>query len=64
MNILCPGCRDEQRPVERDSPCFPFCSSECRDSDLSGWIEERYRIPGKTVRQGETEEEGKPQDGA
>jgi uncharacterized protein len=27
----------------------PFCSERCRWVDLSGWVNERYRIPGEPV---------------
>jgi endogenous inhibitor of DNA gyrase (YacG/DUF329 family) len=43
IEVLCPSCRE--RTVSRATPTFPFCSSECRDRDLLGWVEERYRIP-------------------
>jgi endogenous inhibitor of DNA gyrase (YacG/DUF329 family) len=40
----CPICRE---PVEWEgNPARPFCSERCRLVDLSGWVAERYRIPG------------------
>ncbi len=51
--VSCPSCR--QKKVERGSPAFPFCSKECRDRDLAGWAEERYKIAGERVRLASTE---------
>ena len=47
MNIVCPNCRDESRPVERKTPYFPFCSANCKERDLNNWVEERYSVEGK-----------------
>ena len=44
ISVLCPTCRD--RKVPRVEPTFPFCSPACRDRDLLGWTEERFRIEG------------------
>jgi endogenous inhibitor of DNA gyrase (YacG/DUF329 family) len=41
----CPGCRAEVT----DDRYRPFCSERCRLVDLSGWVSERYRIPGEPV---------------
>ncbi|MEM7166433.1 MAG: DNA gyrase inhibitor YacG [Planctomycetota bacterium] len=46
MRIVCPGCRDPQHAVERGSRYFPFCSPQCQDRDLAGWVAERYRVDG------------------
>lgn len=43
--VRCPICRTEV-PWE-EHPYRPFCSERCRLLDLGGWIEGRYRIPGK-----------------
>ncbi len=38
----CPICRKPR------SPDFaPFCSSRCRDRDLSQWFGEGYAVPGR-----------------
>ena len=46
--VSCPTCRSKK--VAREEPAFPFCSKECRDADLAGWAEERYKIAGERVR--------------
>ncbi|OGQ80788.1 MAG: DNA gyrase inhibitor YacG [Deltaproteobacteria bacterium RIFCSPLOWO2_12_FULL_60_19] len=45
--VRCPICRSEVS--WEDNPHRPFCSERCRLLDLGGWIEDRYRIPGKNV---------------
>lgn len=47
IEVPCPHCR--RRKVRRTVTTFPFCSVECRDHDLAGWTEERYRIAGEKV---------------
>lgn len=37
----CPICK---KP--RDADHAPFCSSRCRDKDLSQWFNEGYAVPG------------------
>ncbi len=44
---LCPQCGAVV--VWGGNPCRPFCSERCRLIDLSNWMGERYRIPGKAV---------------
>lgn len=44
MQVVCPGCRDPKQLVERGSTYFPFCSSRCQGTDLSGWVFEQYRV--------------------
>lgn len=44
--VRCPICRSEVSWEE--NPHRPFYSERCRLLDLGGWIEDRYRIPGKT----------------
>ena len=43
--VPCPNCRT--RKVARSVATFPVCSVECREHDLAGWTEERYRIAGE-----------------
>ena len=38
----CPICK---KP--RSEEFFPFCSSRCRDRDLSRWFGETYAVPGQ-----------------
>ena len=43
----CPTC-DKQ--VEwHDNPFRPFCSERCKLVDLSKWVSEEYRVPGRSV---------------
>ncbi|MEP6911566.1 MAG: DNA gyrase inhibitor YacG [bacterium] len=43
----CPTC-DKQ--VEwQDNPFRPFCSERCKLIDLSKWVSEEYRVPGRSV---------------
>ena len=43
----CPNC-DKQ--VEwHDNPFRPFCSERCKLIDLSKWVSEEYRVPGRPV---------------
>jgi endogenous inhibitor of DNA gyrase (YacG/DUF329 family) len=46
MDFRCPTCR---KLVARGSIAFPFCSPRCRDIDLGGWFEERFRVPGEPL---------------
>ena len=43
----CPSCRREF--LWRGNPHRPFCSLTCRLIDLGVWLDEGYRIPGKTM---------------
>ena len=40
INGKCPICR---KPAVQEFR--PFCSRGCRDRDLIGWVEGRYRVP-------------------
>ncbi|WP_427965624.1 DNA gyrase inhibitor YacG [Altererythrobacter sp.] len=51
---LCPICkkpRDHALKQPSDSasenPYAPFCSSRCRDRDLSQWFGDGYAVPGR-----------------
>ncbi|MGE3166028.1 MAG: DNA gyrase inhibitor YacG [Planctomycetota bacterium] len=46
MKFVCAACRDPARSVVRGGPYFPFCSPECQDRDLAGWVFEGYRLDG------------------
>ncbi len=38
----CPIC---EKPVDsKETTTFPFCSSRCRQIDLSRWLGESYRV--------------------
>ena len=54
----CPTC-DKQ--VEwQDNPFRPFCSERCKLIDLSKWVSEEYRVPGRSVPEPVEDEEDKP----
>lgn len=43
----CPTCN---RQVEwQDNPFRPFCCERCKLVDLSKWVSEEYRVPGRPV---------------
>ncbi len=43
----CPTCN---KPVQgQDNPFRPFCSERCKLVDLSKWVSEEYRVPGKPI---------------
>ena len=43
----CPTCN---KPVEWQDNLFrPFCSERCKLVDLSKWVSEEYRVPGRPV---------------
>jgi len=45
--MKCPTCG---KPVEfKDNPFRPFCSERCKMIDLGRWVNEEYRVPGKSV---------------
>lgn len=45
--MKCPTCG---KPVElKENPFRPFCSERCKLIDLGRWVNEEYRIPGKSV---------------
>lgn len=56
LTVKCPICRAEV-PWE-ENPHRPFCSERCQLIDLGAWVEGKYRIPGKEVKEGEEEEDG------
>lgn len=45
---VCPLCKAPQSPEFR-----PFCSRGCRDRDLLGWMDENYRIAGRSTEEDE-----------
>ena len=43
----CPTCNKQ---VEwENNPFRPFCSERCKLVDLSKWVSEEYRVPGRPV---------------
>jgi uncharacterized protein len=51
----CPTCN---RQVQwQDNPFRPFCSERCQLIDLSKWVSEEYRVPGKAVPSEHSDEE-------
>ena len=45
--MKCPTCG---KPVEfKDNPFRPFCSERCKMIDLGRWVNEEYRVPGRSV---------------
>jgi endogenous inhibitor of DNA gyrase (YacG/DUF329 family) len=51
----CPTCH---QPVNwQANPFRPFCSERCKLIDLSKWVSEEYRVPGKPVPTQEVEHE-------
>lgn len=54
MTRLCPYCKSS---VEEKLPgVWPFCSERCKMSDLGAWMQEDYRIPGRSTLEEELEE--------
>lgn len=54
----CPTCN---KHVEwENNPFRPFCSERCKLVDLSKWVSEEYRVPGRPVP-GEAVEEDEDQ---
>ncbi|MGD9811244.1 MAG: DNA gyrase inhibitor YacG [Sphingobium sp.] len=45
---LCPMCKAPTAAEFR-----PFCSRGCRDRDLLGWLDEKYRIAGRSTNEDE-----------
>lgn len=43
----CPTCNKQVQ--WQDNPFRPFCSERCKLIDLSKWVSEEYRVPGKPV---------------
>ena len=59
----CPTCNREVQ--WQDNPFRPFCSERCKLLDLSKWVSEEYRVPGKPVPSEaveENEEDNRGQD--
>jgi endogenous inhibitor of DNA gyrase (YacG/DUF329 family) len=57
----CPTCN---RQIQwQDNPFRPFCSERCKLLDLSKWVSEEYRVPGKPVPT-EPAEDNEEQDGS
>jgi endogenous inhibitor of DNA gyrase (YacG/DUF329 family) len=55
----CPTCN--KQITSPNNPFRPFCSERCKLVDLSKWVSEEYRVPGKPVpteNSGEDEERG------
>ena len=44
---LCPTCNKQVQ--WQDNPFRPFCSERCKLVDLGQWVNEEYRVPGKSV---------------
>jgi len=45
--MKCPTC---SKQVDwQDNPFRPFCSERCKLVDLSKWVSEEYRVPGRPV---------------
>ena len=53
--MKCPTCSKEIR--WQDNPFRPFCSERCKLIDLSKWVSEEYRVPGKPVSTEPTSED-------
>ncbi len=56
----CPNCK-KLCQLGAQNPNRPFCSKQCRDSDLHGWFNEINHIPGKTIS-GSMEEDEQDKD--
>ena len=42
-------CRKVIEDAPDDYPSRPFCSKQCKLSDLGNWFDGKYRIPGEPV---------------
>ncbi len=49
----CPICKKA-----RAEEFYPFCSSRCRDRDLSQWFGDGYSVPGRPANPEEVAREG------
>ncbi len=49
----CPICKKA-----RAKEFYPFCSSRCRDRDLSQWFGDGYSVPGRPANPEEVAREG------
>jgi endogenous inhibitor of DNA gyrase (YacG/DUF329 family) len=54
----CPTCNKQAE--WKNNPFRPFCSERCKLVDLSKWVSEEYRVPGRPVP-GEAVEEDEDQ---
>lgn len=45
--MKCPTCNKEVK--WQDNPFRPFCTERCKLVDLSKWVSEEYRVPGKAI---------------
>ena len=52
-NKTCPICKKA-----RSEEFYPFCSSRCRDRDLSQWFGDGYSVPGRPANPEEVAREG------
>ena len=43
--MKCPTCGKQVE--SKESPSRPFCSERCKLVDLSKWVSEEYRVPGR-----------------
>ncbi len=43
--MKCPTCDKDVK--WQDNPFRPFCSERCKLVDLSKWVSEEYRVPGR-----------------
>ncbi len=43
--MKCPSCDKDVK--WQDNPFRPFCSERCKLVDLSKWVSEEYRVPGR-----------------
>jgi endogenous inhibitor of DNA gyrase (YacG/DUF329 family) len=57
----CPTCNKQVQ--WQDNPFRPFCSERCKLIDLSKWVSEEYRVPGKPVPAEPVEEDEEPREG-
>lgn len=53
--VRCPTCRKAAR-YDQSNPFRPFCSALCKNEDIIGWAEERFRVPGKSAAEDEDAE--------
>lgn len=60
LTVKCPICKAEV-PWE-GNPHRPFCSERCQLIDLGAWADERYRIPGKKLKEQPKDSEAKDGD--
>ena len=48
--MTCPIC-----DKKTDQKYRPFCSRRCADLDLGNWLDDRYRAPGDTTADAQTQ---------